>query len=222
MARLSSILLAAITSLFSTVRAFDYFEIDGIVQAGQSTTVTVDLDQDEYYPYAAGYRIFLATTLPGWGTAPTCWLLNYSSIATTEVEVTIPASVAPDGTVLSLSLSLSEVAPDDGSFEFLFSNDFTLEGGTGAWSAMEVNSSGIGFPDDIPCTALSCARDCANEYYPDGTIPYDEYADISVNSTFQNWYTCLSDCPGSSLPPWDLTYNSDGGDTPPEVSTPQA
>ncbi|KAF3762135.1 hypothetical protein M406DRAFT_323446 [Cryphonectria parasitica EP155] len=211
MARLTYTLGLASALFTAAVRSYDDYdelEIADTVQAGVSTTVTVNLDEDDdddddddY----SGYRIYLATTPPGWGTGPACYLVNDTDNDITQVQVTIPASVAPDQT--TLSLSLSELYDGDDFESFSYSNDFVLEGGSGEWSALELNGYSITDAEATPCSALQCARDCGNQYYPDGVGP-DDIDDPS----YEDFYNCIASCPGVDMPSWDEVTGDDGGD----------
>lgn len=208
---LGCILLKSPISLADDSYSSGEFEIADTVQADQPTTVTLeDTTTDSYDAYGAvGFRIYLATTPPGWGTGPACWLVNYTAAGVSQIQVTIPASVAPAGTVLELSYSAA--SDEYGSFEsFSYSNDFTLEGASGYWSALELNGYGLNNPDDTPCTALQCSRDCNDKYFPDGTV--NDMAD-EPESTYQSWSECFNSCPGTTLEAWNDSNGDDGGDT---------
>lgn len=212
MARFTSASLTAVVSLSSAVRAWNDFQIASRVQADAATPVSVDIDSD-----AVGYRIYLATTPPGWGTGPVCWLVNYTDISVTSVDVTIPASVVPDGTSVSLSYSGLEYSNDDGyvGSSYDYSNDFDLEGGTGEWGALELGGFSITSPDNTPCTALQCTRDCGNTYYPDGTIDYPEDEDEVTSEfldTYKSFYNCVVACPGNEYPSYEEMMGDDGDD----------
>ncbi|KAK7738583.1 hypothetical protein SLS53_006104 [Cytospora paraplurivora] len=212
MARFTSASLAAVLTLSPAVRAWSDIHIARRVQADTATPVSVDVNSD-----AVGYRIYLATTPPGWGTGPVCWLVNYTDSSVTSVDVTIPASVVPDGTSVSLSYSGLQYSDEYGyeGSSYDYSNDFGLEGGTGEWSALELGGSDITSPDNTPCTALQCTRDCANTYYPDGTINYPENEDELTNDflvTYKSYYNCLAACPGNDYPPYEEIMGGDDGD----------
>lgn len=204
-------LVAAATFSASAVRA-SIFEIASTVEAGQATTASISFDSDsDSFEYYTGLRIYLATTPPGWGTGPVCWLVNDTTLDTSgvEVDVTIPAAVVPNQSDLSLSYSLVD-DEGDSTESFDYSNDFTLQGGTGNWSALELNGNSISSPDYCPCTALPCSRDCSDEYFPDGVMDTD---DGSVSAaTVLAWYDCLSACPGTTYPSYEDIYGDDGDD----------
>lgn len=207
-----SSLVAAATVLVGVVRADD-FEIDDTVNAGEATSVELDFDSDidDYYSSFPGVRIYLATTPPGWGTGPACYLINYTAIDTSGMtfDVTVPASALADGSDASLSYSFIS---EDGysSDSYSYSNDFTLEGGTGDWSALELNGWQISSPDYCPCSAMECSRECSDKYYSDGDLTADADSD-TISENYLDWYNCLSACPGTSYPELD-TSDSDGGD----------
>ncbi|PSR88780.1 hypothetical protein BD289DRAFT_227058 [Coniella lustricola] len=207
MARLNNLsLLLATTAFSAAVRAYTDIETSDSIQADTPTDVELSVDQNDVDMYGTGIRVYLATTPPGWGTGPACWLINDTSLDTTLTTITVPAAVAPDQTVLALSLSIVNLEEGytytDG---YSYSNDFTFHGGSGAWSALELNGISIFDPDSTPCTAMQCSRDCAAEYYPDG-------GDIEDNQTFEDFYKCIYACPGTTYPPWDdISGGSDGG-----------
>lgn len=152
MARLAFTFVSSSFLLSATVRSQD-LKIADIVKAGQATTASVNVNKDDTGESYSGYRIYLATTPPGWGTGPAYYLVNYTDIDVNQVQVTVPASVVPDQTTASLSISEMDSGVEYGE-SFSYSNDFTLEGGTGEWSALELNGYGTVSPDDTPCTAL--------------------------------------------------------------------
>lgn len=193
---------------------FDSFQINSEVEAGESTSVDITFDSydAEYFDEYVGLRIYVATTPPGWGTGPACYLLNNTDLdpSGTQFDVTIPASVVPDdGSYLELSYSFID---DEGysSNTYTYSNDFQLDGANGRdWSALELNGWAISNPDYVPCSAMECSRDCSDKYYPDGDLDYDEDSASFDTDTYTEWYDCLSACPGTTYPTIDL---SDDGD----------
>ena len=204
MARLTPALLGTVLTLSSAVRAWSDIEVADTVQADTETPVSVDLDSD-----AASFRIYLAITPPGWGTGPVCYLVSDADTSVTSVDVTIPASVVPDGTVLSLAYSTFDDTDDYeyGGSGYDYSNDFEFDGGTGEWSELELNGYGISSPDYTPCSALQCSRNCGNKYYPDGSIDMED--DSEFYDTYEDWYNCVSECPGTSYPPYDEIMGDD-------------
>lgn len=211
-------LVAAATVLVPAVRASTYsdpLDIASNVDAGEATPVDINFDSDnDYDEDYQGFRLYLATTPPGWGTGPACYLVNYTSLDTSSVDITIPAAVAPDGTELSLAYSLIDT-DDYWGQTYTYSNDFTLSGGTGEWSALELNGYSISSPDYCPCTALQCSRECSDKYFPDGNLGDEDDDEFEANYT--EWFDCLSACPGTSYPISD--YYGDDGDDDSSTST---
>lgn len=207
---------ATFLQLVPAVRAasVDDIEIANTVKAGEATSVDIsyyDASDDDSHDDVAGIRVYLALTPPGWGTGPVCWVVNYTDPSSaSQVDVTVPAAAAPDGSVLSLSYSFVD---DQGysSATYGYSNDFTLQGGSGNWSAMELNGYGISSPDYCPCTSLQCARDCSDKYYPSGELSLNEQNDIDED-VYLAWYDCVSTCPGTTYPAYDESDGDDDGD----------
>ena len=211
MARSGLSVLASTLAIYASVRAFEDIRIPSTVTADEETTVTISNDLDEGSDsFDAGfekYRLYLSTSPPGWGWGPACYLVNSSAIDVTSLKVTIPASVVPDGTDLMVTtMEFNDDPSLDGPSGFEYSNEFTLEGGTGAWGEAEVNGTTLGNPDRIPCTALKCARDCTDKYYPENM--QEENLDTAVKDT----YECVAACPGVDYPSWEEVTGGDDGD----------
>lgn len=204
--------VATVLGLLPAVRAayVDDISIASIVKAGEATSVDItqgqpsDDDDDEGgYP---GIRVYLAAAAPGWDTNSLCYLVNHTDAA--QVDVTVPAAVAPAGS--DLALAYSTYLSDYGT-AYGYSDNFTLEGAAGTWTAMERNGYTIALPDYHPCTAIQCARDCSDEYYPTGEPLLDDEGDYDED-LYMAWYGCLSSCPGTSYPTAEEMDGDDDGD----------
>ncbi|KAM0283168.1 hypothetical protein ACHAQH_002650 [Verticillium albo-atrum] len=192
--------LAAANNAF----AFESISIASTVQAGKEVEVSIVNDLSDSRSFDAGFekfRVYLATTPPGWGSGPACYLVNATAIDETIVKVTIPASVVPDGSDLMIStMEFNDDPSLDGPSGFQYSDEFTLEGGKGEWSKPELEGMGVGDADSIPCEAYACARDCTAKFYPDNKE--DE-------SAYQKTYECTAKCPGVDYPAWDSLPGAD-------------
>ncbi|KAH8799708.1 hypothetical protein F5884DRAFT_114550 [Xylogone sp. PMI_703] len=189
--------------------AFDRIRFPSTVTAGKPTTLTIANDlADGAESFDAGFdsfRVYLATTPPGWGTGPVCYLVNSSSIDTTSLQVTIPDNVGPSGSFYSIAVMEFNQDPNmDGPSGFEYSSDFTLTGGTGEWSAAELNGTAFGDGDIIPCTAYNCVRQCTEGVDVEAA---QEDMDLAKQA-----YECMAKCPGIDVPSWDEITSEDGGD----------
>ncbi|EGY22104.1 hypothetical protein VD0002_g3337 [Verticillium dahliae] len=182
----------------SNVVAFSSIRIAPTVEAGKEVEVSIVNDLEDSDSFDAGFekfRVYLATTPPGWGTGPACYLVNATAIDETSVKVTIPPSVVPHGSDVMISvMEFNEDPSLDGPSGFQYSNEFTLNGGKGEWSKPELEGFNIGDSDTIPCEAYACARDCMVQFYPDNKE--DE-------SAYKKTYECTAECPGVDYPAWD-------------------
>ncbi|KAL9943297.1 hypothetical protein D7B24_004179 [Verticillium nonalfalfae] len=196
--------LAIALTAASNVVAFTSIRIAPTVEAGKEVEVSIVNDLADSDSFDAGFekfRVYLATTPPGWGTGPACYLVNATAIDETSVKVTIPPSVVPDGSDVMISvMEFNEDPSLDGPSGFQYSNEFTLNGGEGEWSKPELEGFNIGDSDTIPCEAYACARDCMVQFYPDNKE--DE-------SAYKKTYECTAECPGVDYPAWDSLPGAD-------------
>lgn len=192
-----SALIAASSSV--VVSAFDDIVLpSGEIKAGQEFDITIVNDLRTSDSFDAGFdsfRVYLAMTIPGWGSGPSCYLVNSTSISTTKVSVTIPASVGESGDNYMISTMEFNQGPNkDGPSGFDYSSGFTLSGGTGTWSEFELSGSSVGDPENLPCIAYDCARKCAQKHYTDAVLN-----DPDSRPTDKAWVEitkCTLDCPG--------------------------
>ncbi|KAM0322032.1 hypothetical protein ACHAQA_009775 [Verticillium albo-atrum] len=190
--------LALALAAASNTLAFESIRIASTVQAGKEVEVSIANDLSDSGSFDAGFekfRVYLATTPPGYGTGPACYLVNATAIDKTTVKVTIPASVVPDGSDLMIStMEFNEDSSLDGPSGFQYSNEFTLEGGKGEWSKPELEGFVVGNADTVPCDAYACARECETKFYPDNR---------DQEAAAKKTYECTAKCPGVDYPSWD-------------------
>lgn len=124
----------------------------------------IDADDTEKRKRFNAYRVYLALTPPGWGTGPVCWLSFSEDLDTTQVNVTIPADVAPDETRIRISESLMKKGAENVN-GYSYSNSVTFLGGNGTWSQRELDGWEIGDANKLSCWAYGCARRCREKYY---------------------------------------------------------
>ncbi|KAM5349794.1 hypothetical protein ACJ41O_006299 [Fusarium nematophilum] len=110
------------------------------------------------------YRVFLALETPGWGTGPVCWLAYAEGLDTTQVNITIPADVAPDKSRIRISTGLLEKGATRVN-GYSYSSRTTLLGGNGTWSQRELDGWVIGDENHVSCWAFGCVRQCYERYY---------------------------------------------------------
>jgi hypothetical protein len=75
----------------------------------------------------------------------------------------------------------------------LQSNVFELVGGTGEWSAVQLQGYALWGADGIPCSSYSCVRNCSN-------VESEETSNIpeNGNSTYND---CANSCPDVYIDP---------------------
>lgn len=187
--------------------AFDHIRFPSTVTAGKPATLTIENDLSEGADSFDGgfdsFRVYLATTPPGWGTGPVCQLVNSSAIDTTSLSLTIPADVGPSGAFYSIAVMEFNQDPDkDGPSGFEYSNGFTLQGGTAEWSQAELTGEAFGDGDVIPCTAYNCVRQC--------TVNFNITEAQTDMSIAKQMYECMYKCPGINVPTWDEIQSESG------------
>jgi hypothetical protein len=141
------------------------------------------------------FRVYLSISAPGWGSGPSCYLVNSSKIATTDLAFQIPASVGPDASSYSIvTMEFNQDPYGDGPSGFEYSNDFTFTGGRGVWTASEIAGQIVGDADNVPCSAFDCARNCSQTYFP---------ANFNNTDAYKSTYECTAACPGVTYMSWD-------------------
>lgn len=127
----------------------------------------IDADSDLRKRFNA-YRVYLALEIPGWGAGPVCWLAYQEDLDTTQVNITIPADVAPDKSRIRISTGLMKkgAARVNG---YSYSSRTTLLGANGTWSQRELDGWVISDQDRVSCWAFGCARRCNERYYTGDT-----------------------------------------------------
>ncbi|KAH6867811.1 hypothetical protein B0T10DRAFT_314837 [Thelonectria olida] len=133
------------------------------------------------------YRVYLALEPPGWGTGPVCWLAYKESLDTTQVNITIPADVAPDKSRIRISTSLFKNGASRGN-GYSYSSRTTLLGANGTWSQRELDGWVISDENRVSCWALGCARRCHEYYYTGGKT---QSSDGSSDGKADN---CVNQC----------------------------
>lgn len=87
------------------------------------------------------------------------YLINSTTVSS-PLNISVPAGVGPEADYYSIAIA--DLTTSQGS---TYSNKFNLTGATGNYTEYENNLGGSPFwsANDLPCTAYSCARDCAME-----------------------------------------------------------
>ncbi|KAI5460972.1 hypothetical protein BGZ63DRAFT_388105 [Mariannaea sp. PMI_226] len=158
------------------------------ITAGQVQQLTINQrigDDPETRKRFNAYRVYLALQTPGWGTGPVCWLDYSLDLDTTQVNITIPADVAPDKSRIRISTSLFKKGASTVN-GYSYSSKTTLLGANGTWSQRELDGWVISDENRVSCWAFGCARKCYELYYTgdkthssDGSS--DKQADNCVN-----------------------------------------
>lgn len=214
--RLVHLILIALAGLLG-VEARTTAEIGDSIRADVPTTVTL-INQSGYN----ATRILLSFYPPAWDgrskfgrMGNQCLVLKEMALkpeANNTLSVTIPAFVAPAGTLCALELTLYN-APADPSRGIVgtmaYSNEFALVDGTGRWSQNELIPDGdlIMSPLSLLCEAVDCVRRCQ-----DVAFPYQcKRDDLNSrhNSTAEDAeYECIRGCPGIRWPPIDVVQSA--------------
>ncbi|KAF2725267.1 hypothetical protein K431DRAFT_216317 [Polychaeton citri CBS 116435] len=165
-------------ALASVSSALDGITVPSSVKADQSFKITFQNPNDDQY------RVFLAAAVTG-ARGPACYLKNSTDLSS-PLELTIPAEVGPSADYYSIAIA--DLTTGQGAN---YSPAFTFSGGTGNASDYELHLGGAPFWDanSLPCSAISCVRECAQASYPQ---------DLSEDSAYNTMKTCITECPGVS------------------------
>lgn len=163
-------------ALIVAVSALNGIVVPDSIQAGVEFEASFQNANDD------SYRIYVAAALLG-SNGPTCYLVN-STTLDTSVNLTVPADVGPSAAYYSIAIA--DITTGQAS---TFSNRFNLTNATGEYSEYENHLGGSPFWDanSLPCSAYSCARDCADASYPDDLTETDAYDTMSK---------CILNCDG--------------------------
>lgn len=98
--------------------------------------------------------------------------------------MTVPADVGPSADYYSIAIA--DITTQQGS---TYSNRFNLTNATGEYSEYENHLGGSPFWDanSLPCSAYSCARDCADASYP---------KDLTEDKAYDTMSKCILACDG--------------------------
>ncbi|KAF2239379.1 hypothetical protein EV356DRAFT_172031 [Viridothelium virens] len=170
-----------------------------VAQALSNITVASSItgDTSASITYSNGdsstYKVYLAATVPGYPEGPSCYLLNSTTLPSSGLNITIPASVGPSATNY-YSIALAPSNPSSSSSPsspsgLSYSPQFDFVGGTGTISDYEKHLGGapLWYASQLPCTAYDCARHCAQEGYPD---------DLHGDGAYTLMNACIEACPG--------------------------
>lgn len=114
---------------------------------------------------------------------PAGYLVN-STTLDASINLTVPADVGPS--VDYYSIAIADITTQQGS---TYSNRFNLTNATGEYSEYENHLGGSPFWDanSLPCSAYSCARDCADASYP---------KDLTEDKAYDTMSKCILACDG--------------------------
>ncbi|KPM45627.1 hypothetical protein AK830_g950 [Neonectria ditissima] len=132
----------------------------------------IDADSDLRKRFNA-YRVFLALETPGWGSGPVCWLSYQEDLDTTQVNITIPADVAPNKSRIRISTGLLKKGAERVN-GYSYSSRTTLLGANGTWSQRELDGWVISDENHVSCWAFGCARKCHERYYTGDKTQYSD------------------------------------------------
>lgn len=111
------------------------------------------------------------------------WLQNSTALDST-LNLTIPAAVGPNA--LYYSIGIADLTTSQGA---TYSNKFSLSAAHGTPTDYEEHLNGAPFWDanNLPCSSMFCARQCANQSYP---------ADLQTGPAQDTMRNCIFACPG--------------------------
>lgn len=122
-----------------------------------------------------------------------CLLANNTPVATTSLDLRIPANVGRAGRYVVTSFQWDEKKLKEIGWGlegvFNLSDPFTLVGATESWSKAEMDGRRLGTGWDVPCESYDCARKCNEFYYSNYTLP-----------AYKATWECLSKCEGVATP----------------------
>lgn len=172
-------------TLIVAVSALNGIVVPATISAGDEFEATFQNAGDDRY------RVYVAAALSG-SNGPTCMMpwqkeirdnyshpLGYLINSTTldsSVKLTVPADVGPSASYYSIAIA--DITTGQAS---TYSNRFNLTNATDEYSNYENKLGGSPFWDanSLPCSAYSCARDCADASYPEDLTETDAYDTMS-------------------------------------------
>jgi len=207
-----------LTALPQTLSVKASAEIQNSVKSSDQNTVTL-VEQNCYN----ATRVVLSVFPPAWEdksawgkTGTECLLIKEMHIRpkqTNTISITIPASVAPAGTLCALKFFVYSALEDQAqsiSGRAVDSNEFTLVDGTGRWSQNELLPDGdmMMGPSRLLCEAVDCVRRCSDTAFPYQCRRNDANARHNITADDAQ-YECIRACPGfSRRPPISIIQNA--------------
>ncbi|CZT14160.1 uncharacterized protein RCC_00133 [Ramularia collo-cygni] len=165
-----------LAALVVAVSALNGIVVPASIEAGTGFEASFQDANDDQY------RIYVAAALSGVN-GPTCYLVNSTSLDA-SVNLTIPADIGPSASYYSIAIA--DLTTGQAS---TFSNRFNFTNATGEYSDYENQLGGSPFWDanSLPCSAYSCARECADASYPE---------DLTETKAFDTMSKCIMACDG--------------------------
>jgi hypothetical protein len=193
----NSLILLALSGVSLTV-AFHTLTVSSTIAANTTSNLAITNDlsngASSFDGSFSSFRTYLAITAPGFDLVPACYLVNSSAINTTSLSFEIPASVGPDGSSYSIAtMEFNQNPYASGPSSYEYSNSFILTNATGSWTAAELAGKTVGEPDNVPCTAYNCARNCTQTFYS---------ANNDTAAGTKSTYECTAACPGVTYESW--------------------
>ncbi|KAF4980016.1 hypothetical protein FZEAL_3878 [Fusarium zealandicum] len=133
----------------------------------------IDADDSDTRERFDAYRVYLSLEPPGWGAGPVCWLSYAEDLDTKQVNITIPADVAPDETQIRISTSLYKKGQSHVN-GYSYSIHARLLGANGTWSQRELDGRTISDENKVSCWAFGCVRRCNERYYTGDKTRYND------------------------------------------------
>lgn len=196
-----------VTNLSTISASIDSVTAPSSIQADQPTQISIDVSS--WFDLVSNYRVQLAIhTAHGkdgfWQYYQgACNLLNSTAITTTNVSITIPSNIGPNGPYqIQIDVfennTFSPLIPYTMGYGVAKAN-FTLTSATGETQPWENDLEWMGFPfyryEILPCSAYKCAKQCYQNTWP-------KNEDTNDACPLRLSYECAAACEGISVVEW--------------------
>ncbi|KAK6440023.1 hypothetical protein LTR95_003756 [Oleoguttula sp. CCFEE 5521] len=168
--------VASAACLLTLAQALNGIVVPSTITAAQPFNATFQNASSD------SYRVFLAAAVTG-TQGPMCYLQNMTTLDS-PISLNISAYVGPDADYYSIGIA--DLTTSSGP---TYSNKFTFSGGTGEPTDYEKHLNGAPFWDanKLPCSAMACARSCAQASYP---------GNLQEGASYETLKNCILACPG--------------------------
>nr|OQO22598.1 hypothetical protein B0A51_11152 [Rachicladosporium sp. CCFEE 5018]OQO23624.1 hypothetical protein B0A51_10010 [Rachicladosporium sp. CCFEE 5018] len=168
--------IATAASLLTLAQALSGIVVPSTITAAQPFNATFQNANSD------SYRVFLAASVTG-TQGPMCYLQNSTNLDS-PLSLNISEDVGPDADYYSIGIA--DLTASSGP---TYSNKFNFSGGSGEPTEYEKHLNGAPFWDanKLPCSAMACARSCAQASYP---------GNLQEGASYETLKNCILACPG--------------------------